>query len=169
MKKIVLISLMVSTILLSAEIVGGFGLALGDTFDTTKATSTSKTTSGEILYGVAPPKKLKYFKNYYVLITPKTKKIKQIWGMSNYENTATCNKDLEVIAILLENKYGKLEKKISMDQTRAITIGENRVSIKCSGFMKPDMYLQYTSYKLIELSKREAAELEAEKIDTSAL
>ncbi len=107
MKKIFLVTVVMISVLVNAQgvdnntsnqssnsIVGGFGLKLSDVFDIKSAIGSSETTSGEILYEVKPSKKIKYFKKYYVLITPKTHKIRQIWGIGSYKNKPSCEKIL---------------------------------------------------------------------------
>ena len=158
----------------SAKIVGGFGLNIGDTFDIKSATGSSKTTSGETLYAFNPTKKIKYFKYYHVLITPKSHKIRQIWGIGGYENKASCERDLDVIEVMLEKKYGKFNKPtLSMDAVKYVSDSSNKdrdIIIKCNGFMSPvGFYIMYRDSSLDTLSKKEEADMEAKKMDSSAL
>ncbi len=185
MKKIIIMIILMLSVSLQAQenndtsssnsnILGGFGLKIGDTFDIKSATGFSETTSGEKLYAVSPSKKIKYFNKYYVLITPKTHKIRQIWGIGDYQNKASCEKDLDVLEIMLSKKYGKFtEPSFSMDKIKYISDNSNKdrgIAIKCSGFMKPiSFYIIYKDNALNELSKEEEAEMEAEKMDSSAL
>lgn len=187
MKKIFLVTVVMLSVLLNAQgvdnntsnqsnnsIVGGFGLKLGDVFDIKSAIGSSETISGEKLYEVKPSKKIKYFKKYYVLITPKTHKIRQIWGIGSYKNKPSCEKDLGVLEVMLEKKYGKFtEPSFSMDKAKWVTDNMNKerdIIIKCNGFMDPiSFYIIYKDAELNELSKKEEAEIEAEKIDSSAL
>ncbi len=158
----------------NAKIIGAFGLKIGNKFDIKLATGSSKTTSGETLYTFSPTKKIKYFKHYHVLITPKSHKIRQIWGIGSYKNKASCEKDLDVLEVMLEKKYGKFNKpSFSMDAVKYISDSSNKdrdIIIKCSGFMNPiNFYIMYKDSSLDTLSKKEEAEMEAEKMDSSAL
>ena len=158
----------------NAKIIGGFGLNIGDTFDIKSATGSSKTTSGETLYTFSPTKKIKYFKHYHVLITPRSHKIRQIWGIGSYKNKASCERDLNVIEVMLEKKYGKFNQpSFSMDAVKYVSDSSNKdrdIIIKCSGFMNPiSFYIMYKDSSLDTLSKNEEAEMEAEKMDSSAL
>ena len=157
----------------NAPITGGFGLKLGDVFDIKSAKGSSKTTSGEILYSVRPTKTIKYFKEYYVLVTPTTHKIREIWGIGQYSSKASCEKDLEILEVMLEKKYGKSsEPTIAMEKIKFFTDNNNSdrgIVIKCSGFMNPSFYIMYKDRSLNELSKKEEAEVEAQKIDDSVL
>ncbi len=158
----------------NAKIMGGFGLKIGDKFDIKSAIGSTKTTSGETLYTFRPSKKIKYFKHYHVLITPKSHKIRQIWGIGSYENKASCEKNLDVLEVMLENKYGKFNKpSFSMDAVKYVSDSSNKdrgIIIKCSGFMNPiSFYIMYKDSSLDTLSKKEEAEIEALKMDSSAL
>lgn len=158
----------------NAKIIGGFGLKLGDTFDIKSATGSSQTTAGEILYTFSPSKKIKYFKHYYVLVTPKSHKIREIWGVGSYENTASCKKNLDVLEVMLEKKYGGFDKPtFSMEALKYVNDSSNKdrgIAIKCTGFMNPiSFYIMYKDSSLNELSKKEEAEMEAAEMDSSAL
>ena len=158
----------------NAKIIGGFGLKIGDKFDIKSAIGSSKTTSGETLYAFRPSKKIKYFKNYHVLITPKSHKIRQIWGIGSYKNKASCEKDLDVLEVMLEKKYGKFNKpSFSMDAVKYVSDSSNKdrdIIIKCNGFRNPvSFYIMYKDSSLDTLSKKEEAEIEASKMDSSAL
>jgi len=173
-KNIFIMIILLSTNIFANKIEGGFGLKIGDIFSVKAATGFSETTSGEKLYEVQPSKKIKYFKKYYVLITPKTHKIRQIWGIGNYANKASCEKDLDVLEVMLEKKYGKFIKpSFSMDTAKYVSDPTNKdrdIIIKCNGFMKPiSFYIMYKDSALDDLSKKEEAEIEAEKMDSSAL
>jgi len=158
----------------NAKILGGFGLNLGDVFDIKSAKGKTETTSGEILYSFLPSKKIKYFKKYYVLVTPESHKIREIWGIGSYKNKASCEKNLDVLEVMLEKKYGKFNKpSFSMNSIKYVTDNFNKnrdIVIKCDGFVQEySFYIMYKDSTLNELSKKEEAEIEASKIDSSAL
>ena len=171
MKKIIATIIVAAIYAFADPISGGFGIKLGDTFDPKQAVKVTKTTSGEPLYGVRPPKKVKYFDQYYVMITPKSHKIREIWGIGRYAKREECMKDFETLSILLSKKYGELKKPaiISMDEILSTSDGDRSVSIRCSGMMSYHLYLKYISEKLNDLAAQERAEMETKKIDTDAL
>ena len=158
----------------NAKVLGGFGLKLGDVFDIKSAKGKTKTTSGETLYSFSPSKKIKYFKKYFVLVTPESHKIREIWGIGSYKNQASCEKNLDVLEVMLEKKYGKFNKpSFSMNSVKYVTDNFNKnrdIVIKCNGFVQEySFYIMYKDSTLNELSKKEEAEIEAGKIDSSAL
>lgn len=171
MKKIMSLLLLSALVLSAGEIVGGFGLKLGDTFDDKMMESTQETGTGETLYEVIPPKKVKYFQKYFVMTTPLSEKIRQIWGVGYFTTMEECQNNMDVLVLIMEKKYGKFEKpEYATEQVKFKKIGDRQILIKCTkSFAGGDLYLQYTDDELNRLSKVERAEIESKSIDASAL
>ncbi len=165
MRKLLLVAL-VATISMASDIVGGFGLKLGDKLDENTIIRKTETTSGDALYEVAPKKKVKFFDKYHVQITPKSKLIREIWGSKKYDSMGECKSKLETIKIIMEKKYGKFEKPaISfMGETFYKDIGSKSIYIRCTGFTEGEMYLKYIDEKLNKKAKMEEAKEESKAI-----
>ncbi len=156
------------------NIIGAFGLQLGDVFNPDDAINLSKTNGGEIVYQFEPTKKVKYFKTYYLLITPTSHKIKKIWGTGNYDNVQTCQDDKDVIQSILEKKYGKMKQSYltNMLRDKPIFISSRTrvIELKCTNnFPSLGLYLEYKDNDLYELSSKEREKLKITDIDSSAL
>jgi len=121
------------------EIIGAFGMKLGDVLNPSFV-PTNSLTDGTPMYNFKPKKCFRGFNNYYVMITPKTRKIYKIWAdcsvefvtadYRGYEISNSSNrlewleknfdlsknnknigeKEQDVIISILEGKYGKREK-----------------------------------------------------------
>ncbi|WP_201353432.1 hypothetical protein [Hydrogenimonas urashimensis] len=171
MKKYAALFLLSALLLLAQEISGGFGLKLGDTFDKNKAETSQETGTGDMLYEVVPPKKVKYFQKYYVMITPLSQKIREIWGIGYFTTMEECQNNMDVLVLIMEKKYGKFEKpEYATEQIRLKRMGDRDIIIKCTkSFAGGDLYLKYRDNTLNKTSKVERAEIESKSIDASAL
>lgn len=119
---------------------------------------------------VETEKLINYLNRYYLLLTPNTKKIREIWAMSSYISKSECLINMDVINIPLEEIYGKfIELYFSQNITKYIDVAERRVSIRCSGFMEFNLYLRYTDYGLDKLLRNELAEEDYNNNDTADL
>ena len=169
MKKLVLFFVLING-LFAQQITGAFGYKLGEKFNFKSATDISKTTGGEPLYQVNPKKKVNFFSTYFVLITPTSKKIREIWGIGDYNNNDTCLNDLETLKIILQKKYGKPTSPISMDKTYIFIQGKRWIDIKCNNnFDSAELYIQYVDDNLDNLAKKERAAKVAKKIGNNSL
>src|SRR5690348_13888600 len=92
------------------KIEGAFGKKLGDVFDPSTAIGKSELTDGTPMYEFSTTNGFRSFTKYYVLITPKTKKIYSIWGMGSVANTESGQKEQALIMEILEQKYGPKDK-----------------------------------------------------------
>jgi len=153
-------------------IIGGFGINFGDIFNPKDAIEISKTNSGDKLFEFSPPQKIKYFKKYYVLITAKSQKVREIWGIGYYKNSQQCERDMDVIEIMLQKKYCEMKKPntITMDKIKILESDNRLIMLKCTHeFRNSSFYIRYIDNELNNLNKKERAEVESQTIDTLAL
>ncbi|MFW5751758.1 MAG: hypothetical protein ACOCW8_00315 [bacterium] len=175
MKKVIIITSLIlfpfMVIMAAQKVTGAFGFKFGETFNINDATRTSETKNGLPLYGVTPEKPVKYFKNYFLKITPKSKKIYSIWGIGHYNSNQRCVTDLEVVKALMEKKYGEFNKPdFSFHEIYSFYGDSKIISIKCqNNFSDADLYAIYTDTRLEEVAEKERVEIEAENTDTSGL
>ena len=88
-------------------IVGAFGLKLGDVFDPEKATGRTKSPEGKVIhYGIKPMIPFRSMHDYYVRITPKTKRIYAIWAKGVLGSSGAAKKEKTIILDFLKEKYG---------------------------------------------------------------
>ena len=155
------------------EITGAFGIRFGKKLDGLKIIRESKTTSGEPLYEIIPPKPIKLLSEYYVMATPITKKVYSLWGIERNLDEAECKARMEAILIILEKKY-KVERRkplLSFSPGYYIEKGDAQISVRCSqDYMSGyELYIQYYHDKLEKQAKKEAAKLRSQQIDESGL
>jgi len=136
----------------SSVIEGGLGVKLGDSFSGTEIIGN---TTGEVpIYKFSPSKPLPKLDRYGVIVTPKTRKIVEIWAWSvDMGSTAACKEQLERFEIAFDKKYGG-------HKSNAITFGEtviyrhleNKISINCPiSFGSEPLYVQYSSDEMEKL------------------
>ncbi len=142
-------------------------MGLGDKFNPIDAIGNIGTRSGETLHQFKPTKRVKYFQKYYLLITPKSHKVREIWGIGNYKNLQECKNNMNTLEVMLKNKYGTMDSQvISMEFIKYVHSGEREILLKCTD---TGLRLQYRDKKLNKLYKQERGELESKDIDKSAL
>jgi hypothetical protein len=154
------------------RIEGAFGVKLGDTFDPVKASGKGALTDGTPMYQFTPEKPFRSFKRYFVMITPKTNRIYSIWGIGDFENTPTAQKEQALILEILKQKYGEKKKEGLMDRLsdiKQIDQGDRSVVVKISGMMEVTMDIRYYDEPLRKIAEKERLELEAKKVDSSGL
>jgi len=154
------------------KITSAFGLKLGDNFDITSSIGESSLTDGTPLYLFEASKKFRSFANYYVMVTPKTRKIYSIWGIGQIDNTPSCKKEQALVMAILQKKYGKPEKgglTSSFRDIKNIDQGNRNVLTKCTGFSDVSIEIRYTDTKLKDAAENERIIIESEKLDSSAL
>ena len=169
---------LVSIILLSyhahaeEKIEDAFGKKLGAFFDISTAIGKSSLTDGTPMYQFTPQNRFRSFDRYFVLITPKTKKIYGIWAIGNVKNTSVGEKEQAVIMSLLKKKYGESKKEGLFDDLMGVTQinhGNRYIAVKVSGFMDVTIDIRYYDRALKEIAEKERIELEAEKVDDGGL
>ena len=154
------------------RIEGAFGMKLGDVFDPAKATGKGSLTDGTPMYQFAPQKPFRSFKRYFVMITPKTNRIYSIWGIGDFENTPTAQKEQALIMEILKQKYGDKKKEgllEAMTDAKQIDQGDRSVMVKVSGMMDVTLEIRYYDDTLKDVAEKERLEIEAKKVDSSGL
>jgi len=154
------------------KITGAFGMKLGDIFDPASAIGTGSLTDGTPMYRFNQKKGFRSFSRYYVLITPKTNKIVSIWGIGDIENYPLCKKEQQLIMAILQDKYGKPEKKDLFSRlydVKMISQDDRYIMTKCTGFSDVTIEIRYGDNKLENLAENERIELESKKLDSSGL
>lgn len=145
----------------SSVIEGGLGVKLGGSFSGTEIIGN---TTGEVpIYKFSPSKPLPKLDRYGVIVTPKTRKIVEIWAWSaDMGSTAACKEQLERFEVVFDKKYGG-------HKSNAITFGENviyrhlesKISINCPiSFGSEPLYLQYSSDAMEKLRLSESVDEE---------
>jgi hypothetical protein len=154
------------------KIEGAFGKRLGDAFEPNSALGKGAMKDGTPMYEFTPQKPFRSFTKYYVLITPRTKRIYSIWGVGPTENTETGEKEQAVLMQILEGKYGPSEKEIpfiSMDSIKQISHGSRLVLTKVEGIIDPTIQVRYYDDDLTTLAEKERVSIEGKKVDSSGL
>jgi hypothetical protein len=146
---------------------GAFGLKLGDKFKPKRNRRNSTTTSGETIYYFKPSKKFRKFREYYVLITPETKKIYQIWAIAKISEEQKFLREQEIILNILEKKYGPAtngSNNFRKRNTKIISNGYKYIVLKyeISAFGN-SAYLMYVDQELEIQAKKEYMDIELAK------
>ena len=121
------ISFLLSLSVQGSEIKEAFGKVLGEVFQGEFALL-SETTSGEKVYSFKPQNPHPVFTKYGVILTPKSKKISEIWAWGYFESSSKCQAEFKVIEVLLDKKYESIKSKntFSMDSSNASYRSGNR-------------------------------------------
>ncbi len=163
----------------SGQIVGAFGLKLGQRFDPKYAVSTntfrdSFTTKGEPVYVdmtsycFKPRNSLPHFTSYDVEVTPRSNFVYSISAMTSALNSLTSpspfGEERDKLLAVLQQKYGKAVAKLSGDciwhtikqDTREVTLtfSHSTNSIPC-------LSIRYTDTALSRQARSEQAEIDA--------
>ena len=129
-----------------SEINGAFGKVFGEVYQG-KLSVLSNTTSGEKIYSFKPQNPHPVFTKYGIILTPKSKKISEIWAWGYFDSSSKCEGEFKVIEVLLDKKYESLKAKnsFSMDASNAsYRTGNRRISLRCPiEFGDTPLYLQY--------------------------
>jgi len=88
------------------EIVGAFGVRLGDTVDDSME-FVEENDLGELIYKFTPAKPNEFFAWYKVFATHKSKKVLRIYAENGYE-AKVCSAKREIIKAALMKKYGRV-------------------------------------------------------------
>lgn len=154
------------------KISGAFGMTIGEAFDPATAIGESELTDGTPLYRFTPEIEFRSFTRYFVMITPKTKKIYAIWATGPFKNTETAKKEQALVMEILRQKYGELKEPglfDAMGDVLMIDHGDRYIVTKISGFTDITFDIRYYDRELKELAEKERLELEAAKVDSSGL
>lgn len=107
------------------DISGAFGLKFNDKIE--------KANKSLDKYKVKPEKRFELFDEYFVSLTPKTKKIYSITGSG--EVSSSCREDMNLIKTLLEDKYPDFEsikiftQDMATNPYRAVTFKKDKVKV----------------------------------------
>lgn len=94
-----------------AQIVGGFGLKLGDVVDVKSDTLQPIDWSGGTVFKIKPPRPLTGFDEYLVYITPLTHKIYQVKAFRHFRSAKGAEIEYDALKKVLMSKYGRVEAK----------------------------------------------------------
>jgi hypothetical protein len=169
---LLLYACLISVVNAGDKITGAFGVNLGDTFNPDSAIGKGSLTDGTPMYQFKPAKTFRSFTKYFALITPKTNRVYAIWGIGQMENDPTCKKEQKLIMAILQDKYGKQDKKdlfSSLYDAEMISQGNRYIMTKCSGFTDVTIDIRYKDSKLEKLAENERIQLESKKLDSSGL
>lgn len=162
----------------AANITGAFGVKLGEKLNKLHVINVSSTTDDEPLYEITPVKRVKFWDDYYVLITPITKKVYSIWGIKRGLSKIDCEANLEAVASIIEKKYRvrKQEPIFSLDKDYFFEKGNGVIDLKCDSNFDSDFnevydfYIQYYSKELENKASQERVKLKAKGVkNTDAL
>lgn len=162
---------------------GAFGMQFGSTFDPSRATTVSKLDSGTPIYGFKPKKPYGAFKNYWVLITPKSHKVYEIWadGIPEINTKRDCFDEKDLIVTILRKKYRlRIEPVVEIEitifdrlinQSRARLVkGNKEVLMSCTAYHGyPELEIRYIDKMLRNIAKKEQFDLDTKKADPSGL
>lgn len=154
------------------KIDGAFGISLGDSFVETNAIGKNETTSGEPMYQFEPKNPHEAFTRYYVLTTPKTKKVYCIWAIAPAIELEKAKFNQDVVFKALTNKYGPGEKQglfETMSDLKQIDQGNRYITVNVSGFGSGQLNLRYYDKALRDIAESERIAIESEKKDNSGL
>lgn len=143
------------------DISGAFGLKFNDKIE--------KANKSLDRYKVKPEKKFELFDEYFVALTPKTKKIYSITGSG--EVSSGCREDMNLIKTLLEDKYPDFEsikiftQDMATNPYRAVTFTKDKVKVilSCSEESKR-IAITYINFEIEKESEDERVELMQESI-----
>ncbi len=153
------------------EIEGAFGFKFGQVFDPSKSLGTSKNTAGEILYRVNPPTPNPTFENYYIEVTPDTKKIFHVWAQAKISSDAEAKIRRDSLAQAIIAKYQAQKGMLDSEFARILVQGDTTVIIKT--YPNPGggilLDLRYKNENLAKEGRTEAVGKDAKKMDTKGL
>ena len=157
---------------LSAEekITGAFGVKFGQILDSQSIEGTyERFGDDKYTYIFYPDKKFRSFSNYFISITPKTRKIYGVGAIGDMDDDSTCEKEQALIMAIIKKKYrGEIEKHELFSQQTIVQ--DNRgIATICRGLSNVNLVITYMDTKLSELAENERIDLESSKVDSSGL
>lgn len=148
---------------------GAFGYKFGEVFDTSKAIGTGKTTQGEPLYMVKAKVPNPSFNRYFVQITPKTKKIFQVWAQGPFSNEQAGRTRRDALANAIAEKYQTKKGFWDGNIARVMEQGDAVVTIKT--IYQPGgsvlLEIRYNQTTLEKEGRNEAAGIDMKKAGSS--
>ena len=161
------------------EITGAFGIKLGQilSWQMIRDSELAFTHGIDNMYSFYPEKKFRSFSFYSIAITPKTRRIYNIFASGDMDDDSTCEKEQALIMAILKQKYGEVDKLssalASLDphyiNPQIIEQGDRKVGTVCSRLPDVDLSISYSDSRLSELAENERIELESSKVDSSGL
>lgn len=172
MKKILLFVMICSAGLAVDAPKGAFGINFGSKLSELNILKETTLTNGNPLYRVQPPSPMNLLDTYYVLVTPKSNEVYEIWGDKDYsrEERAKCKTDKNSILALLENKYGEFKRpQFTYGDIKEIEIDNVAINIDCRNSLNDNLSLRYQDLTILDKAEKEAKELTIETTDSSML
>lgn len=153
---------------LKGNIKGAFGIKFGDKLDRFKVINKVKTSDGKALYIVKPYKEVKILNNYAIMITPKSKRVYSIWGISDDMDLRECKRKLNIVARILQDKYKikPINSLFSFGQDYVFETPYVKIYLNCneSGYsFYYNLYIRYYNKELEGLYYDEKIEIRMEK------
>ncbi len=145
---VIAICCMASIAYAEQEIVGAFGVRLGDTVDDSME-FIGESDLGGLFYRFTPAKPNEYFSHYMLLATHKSKKVYEIMASHTHDIQSDCSNKLKLIYAALRNKYGS-----EFPQRQRRTIFSTCKNLNT--YARLEIY--YTDQTLAEQSKVEKTE-----------
>jgi hypothetical protein len=137
------------------EIVGAFGVRLGDAIDE-RMEFVEQNDKGALVYKFTPDKRHEYFSEYTVLATIKTKIIFRIIAIHQYANKEACHGRRRILRVALSKKYGKAS---GLTSFIPVWKNDNRaILLNCKGYPEKGLQLEYLDKDLETRAMEEKAD-----------
>ncbi len=153
------------------EIEGAFGIKFGQVFDPATTLGKVTSSSGEVLYALKVPTPNPFFELYFVEITPKTKRIFQIWAQGKVPSLAEGKVRQDSLAKTLEAKYQTKRGLLDSDFARLLMQGEKTITVKTSRQLDGSFMLdlKYLDQKIKDEGRKEAVDGDVKNVNTKGL
>lgn len=148
---------------------GMFGIKFGEEFKPNTNSNNSKLTSGEVLYSFRPQKPFRNLDQYYVLITPKTHLVYEIWAEKTFDDPVKASDESNVLKSIIEEHYKVSEDRSNISITNYQYQFKNATIFLDRGVMSYTVKLRAIDNKLEEQAENERISIEKSKTDTSSL
>lgn len=152
---------------------GLMGMNLGNIFHPKDSPDNGKLQSGETLYAFSPAKKFREFDEYYVLITPVTHKIYQIWIRKAFKNSAKAHDEQKICLDIMKDRFKPKEVKdelFSLDSGKVMSFDNGEIYSKVIiGFGENTLEFRCVDNELSKLAEKEKISSEKSKTDSSML
>lgn len=151
---------------------GAFGKTLGDVFKTPKYPA-RQADDGQPLYAFKPKHPYEGLSNYYVLTTPVTRRIYEIWATGAFPSLPSCHRELETVHKILILRHSRNGGVTPMPDGGVRIVVMPRMTILA--FCEADdrgratLFLQYRDNLLGEEAKSEAADKRAKGADIEGM
>lgn len=149
------------------NIKGAFGINFGDVFKPTPDTNSDRLTNGEPIYRITAPVRFRHFNEYYVLITPTTSKIYEIWAVAKFEGSGDADAEQKVVEKIIEDKYQTKHNGFMMSRYE---IDNVQIAINTPiTFGGSALQIRYTDNLLREVAEKERIDSEIKKTNTEGI